>query len=95
VKEAEKLGEELKKMYLDAKELTDVNDQRAVREAVEAIFRAGDMFDEAIKTLNKQVAQEESDAEAAKVKEKGKKEASLYGLSLAAEEEEAAAAAAN
>ena len=59
VKESEQIGNDLKKMYLDAKSLTNVNDTRPVREAVEAIFRAADLFDEATKTLNKQHQQEE------------------------------------
>lgn len=90
VKEAEKLGNELKKTYLDAKAICTVNDSRPVREFVESIFRASDMADEAIKTLNKQVMQEESEAEAAKIKgEKGKKSSSFKGLSLIASEEQA------
>jgi hypothetical protein len=84
VKEAEKLGNELKKTYLDAKAICTVNDSRPVREFVEAIFRAGDMADEAIKTLNKQVMQEESEEEAAKIKTK--KSSSFRGLSLIASE---------
>jgi hypothetical protein len=87
VKEAEKLGNDLKKMYLDAKSLTQVNDTRAVREAVESIFRAADMFDEATKALNKQHQQEESEAEAAKVKSENKgKKSSFGGLAVAAGE---------
>ena len=84
VKEAEKLGNELKKTYLDAKAICTVNDSRPVREFIEAIFRAGDMADEAVKTLNKQVMQEESEAEAAKIKTK--KSSSFRGLSLIASE---------
>jgi hypothetical protein len=68
VKEAERLGNELKKTYLDAKSICTVNDSRPVREFVESIFRAGDMADEAVKTLNKQVMQEESEEAAAKVR---------------------------
>jgi hypothetical protein len=87
VKESEQIGNDLKKMYLDAKSLTQVNDTRAVREAVEAIFRAADMFDEATKTLNKQHQQEESEAEAAKVKSENKgKKSSFGGLAVAAGE---------
>lgn len=85
LKQSESLGNDLKKMYLDAKSLTDVNDTRPVREAVEAIFRAADMFDEATKTLNKQHQQEESEAAAQEIKAKGKKSA-LAGLALAASE---------
>jgi hypothetical protein len=86
VKEAEQIGNDLKKMYLDAKSLTAVNDTRPVREAVEAIFRAADMFDEATKTLNKQDQQEKSEAEAAEIKAKNKKSA-FEGLALAASAE--------
>jgi hypothetical protein len=85
VKESETIGNDLKKMYLDAKSLTQVNDTRAVREAVEAIFRAADMFDEATKALNKQHQQEESEAAAAEIKAKNKK-SSLGGLAVAAGE---------
>lgn len=87
VKQSETLGNDLKKMYLDAKSLTTVNDTRAVREAVESIFRAADMFDEATKALNKQHQQEESEAAAAEVREKSKgKKSSLNDLALAAAE---------
>jgi hypothetical protein len=87
VKQSEQLGNDLKKMYLEAKSLTQVNDTRAVREAVEAIFRAADMFDEATKALNKQHQQEESEAAAAEIKEKNKgKKSSFDGLALAAAE---------
>jgi hypothetical protein len=86
LKESERFGNELKKMYLDAKSLTQVNDTRPVREAVEAIFRAADMFDEATKTLNKQDQQEKNEAEAAEIKAKNKKSSSLGGLALAASE---------
>jgi hypothetical protein len=85
VKESETIGNDLKKMYLDAKSLTQVNDTRAVREAVESIFRAADMFDEATKALNKQHQQEESEAAAAEIKDKNKgKKSSFEGLALAA-----------
>jgi hypothetical protein len=85
VKEAERLGTDLKKMYLDAKSLTGVNDTRAVREAVEGIFHAADRFDEAAKVLNKQQQQEESEAEAQEMKAKNKK-SSFGGLAVAAGE---------
>jgi len=88
VKEAERLGETLKRMYLDAKPLVQTNSSRPVREAVEAIFRAGDMFDEAVKVLNKQEIQEESAAEAEKIKDakgsKGKQSSVFGGLKLVA-----------
>lgn len=88
VKQSEKLGEDLKRTYLEAKSLTSVNDSRPVREAVESIFRAAGMFDEATKTLNKQLMQEEAEQEAAKIKEenKGKKSSLFGGLTIADEE---------
>ena len=86
VKEAERLGQELKQTYLDAKSITTVNDSRPVREFVESIFRAGAMADEAVKTLNKQLQQEESEEAAAKIK-KDKKSSSLKGLALVASAE--------
>jgi hypothetical protein len=85
VKKSESLGNDLKKMYLEAKALTNVNDTRAVREAVEMIFRAADAFDEATKALNKQKQQEESEAEAQEMKAKNKK-SSFGGLAVAAGE---------
>lgn len=85
VKQSEGLGNDLKKMYLDAKGLTGVNDTRAVREAVESIFHAADRFDEATKALNKQHQQEESEAAAQEIKAKNKKSA-VGGLALAAAE---------
>jgi hypothetical protein len=85
VKQSESLGDQLKKMYLEAKGLTSVNDTRPVREAVESIFRSADMFDEATKALNKQQQQEESEAAAQEIKAKNKK-SSYAGLALAAAE---------
>jgi hypothetical protein len=85
VKQAEQLGNDLKKMYLEAKSLTQVNDTRVVREAVESIFRAGDMMDNALKALGKQHEQEENEAAAQEIKAKNKK-SSIQGLSLAAAE---------
>jgi hypothetical protein len=81
VKQAEKLGQDLKAMYLQAKALTSANDSRPVREAVEAIFAAGNMFDEAVKVFAKQLSQEEQEEQAAKIK--GKK-SSFLGLAVAA-----------
>jgi hypothetical protein len=86
VKKSEALGNDLKRMYLEAKALTNVNDTRAVREAVEMIFRAGDAFNEATKALNKQNQQEESEAEAQEMKAKNKKSSSFGGLAVAAGE---------
>src|SRR5271157_2953455 len=82
VKQSETIGNDLKKMYLDAKALTSVNDSRPVREAVEGIFRAADMFDAATKTLAKQDQQEKSEAEAAEIKAKSTKKSSFEGLAL-------------
>jgi hypothetical protein len=86
VKQAETLGNDLKKMYLDAKSLTQVNDTRVVREAVESIFRAADLMDGALKALGKQHEQEENEAAAQEIKAKNKKSSSIQGLSLAAAE---------
>lgn len=87
VKEAERLGQTLKQMYLDAKPLTEANSSRPVREAVEAIFRAGDMFNEATKTLNKQLMQEEEAEQAEKIRTKNEKKSSAFGgLKLVAAE---------
>jgi hypothetical protein len=85
VKQAEQLGNDLKKMYLEAKSLTQVNDTRVVREAVESIFRAGDMMDNALKALGKQHEQEENEAAAQEIKAKNKK-SNVGGLALAAAE---------
>ena len=87
LKKAESIAEKLKGMYLDAKEITEANDSRPVREAVEAIYRAYDMLGLAAKVLGKQQMQEDAEAEAIKVKEKGKKKGSLLdSLVLAAAE---------
>ena len=86
VKQSETLGNDLKKMYLDAKSLTQVNDTRVVREAVEAIFRAADLMGGALKALGKQHEQEESEAAAQEIKAKNKKSSIAGGLSLAAAE---------
>lgn len=87
VKEAEGLGNDLKKMYLDAKSITTVNDSRPVREAVESIFRAAKQLEEATKVLNKQHMQEEAEEKAAQIKSEQKKKSSEYGgLSFAAAE---------
>ena len=87
VKESEKFGADLKRIYLEAKPLTNVNDTRPVREAVEAIFRAADLFNEATKVLSKQQAQVESEEAAAKIKAENKgKKSSFLGLAVAASE---------
>ena len=87
LKKVEKLADQLKNAYLDAKEITEANDSRPVREAVEAIYRAYDMLGLAAKVLGKQQMQEDAEEEAIKVKEKGKKKGSLLdSLALAAAE---------
>jgi len=86
VKTVEKLGDQLKALYLEAKPITQVLDSRPVREAVESIFRAYDMMGEAAKLLSKQHMQEEAEAKATEVKEKNKKSSLLMGLSIAGEE---------
>jgi hypothetical protein len=85
LKKSESLGNDLKMMYLEAKSLTQINDTRAVREAVESIFRAGDMMDNALKALGKQHEQEENEAAAQEIKAKNKK-SNVGGLALAAAE---------
>lgn len=87
VREAEGFGEQLKKMYLDAKSITSVNDSRPVREAVESIFRAAKQLEAAVSVLNKQQMQEAAEEEAAKIKSEQKKKSSEFGgLSFAAGE---------
>jgi hypothetical protein len=87
LKEAERFGSDLKRLYLDAKPLVSVNGTRSVREAVEAIFRAADLFNEATKTLSKQQQQEESEEAVTKIKAENKgKKSSFLGLSVAASE---------
>jgi len=88
LKQVEKLAERLKEMYLDAKEVTEANDSRPVREAVEAIYRAYDLLGQAAKVLGKQQMQEQAEEDAVKQKEKGKKKKGslLDDLSLAAAE---------
>ena len=91
LKTVERLGDNLKSLYFEAKPVTEVLDSRPVREAVEAIYRAYDMMGEAGKVLNKQRMQEDAEEKAFEVKEKnkGKKSSILAGLNLAAEEYDA------
>ena len=87
VKQSEKLGQDLRNLYLEAKSLTNVNDTRPVREAVESIFQAANLFNDATKTLNKQLMQEQQTEEAIKIKENNsKKKSSFGGLAIASEE---------
>ena len=89
LKTVEKLGNELKSLYFEAKPVTEVLDSRPVREAVEAIYRAYDLMGEAAKVLNKQHMQEQAEEQATEIKNKGKKSSSmLFGLALAADEED-------
>jgi hypothetical protein len=83
VKLAERMGTDLKRLYLEAKPLTNVNDQRPVREAVEGIFRAADGFDGATKLLVKQLTQEEGEA---KAQEESTKKKAVASLNIAAED---------
>jgi len=86
VKMVERLGDQLKALYLEAKPVTQVLDSRPVREAVESVYRAYDMMGEAAKVLNKLNMQEESEAAALEVKDKNKKGSLLDSLILAGEE---------
>jgi hypothetical protein len=86
VKLSERVGEQLKALFFEAKPITNANDSRLVRDAVDSIFGAYEMMGNATKVLNKQVMQEEAEQAAIEIKEKNKKAASLFGLSLAAEE---------
>lgn len=89
VKMVERLADQLKALYLEAKPVTTVLDSRPVREAVESVYRAYDMLGEAAKVLNKLNMQEEQEAAALEVKDKNKKKSSvLFGLTLAANDEE-------
>ena len=72
LKKVEKAGDDLKALYLEIKKVTKTLDSRPVREAVESVYRAYDMFGEAAKVLNKQKMQEEAEAQALEVKEKNK-----------------------
>ena len=86
---AKGMGDKLKSLYLEAKPITEINDSRPVREAVEGIYKAMAMFDEATKVLGKMKAQEEAEEAAVAAQEKAKKKSSLFmGLKLAAEDEE-------
>jgi hypothetical protein len=88
VKLTERMGEQLKALYLEAKPATEVLDSRPVREAIEAIYRAYDMMGEAAKVLNKLYMQEQAEEQATAVKEKNKKSSLLGGLTIASEDED-------
>jgi hypothetical protein len=90
LKLVERLENELKRLYFEAKPVTEALGSRPVREGVEAIYRAYNLLGEASKALNKQRMQEEAEEQALEVKDKNKKKSSsvLFGLALAAEDEE-------
>jgi hypothetical protein len=83
LKAATDAQEKLKALYLECKQLTEANNTRPVRGAVELVYAAYSAFDEAVKVFNKQLMQEEQEAEAAEIVEK-KKKSSWGGLSLVA-----------
>jgi hypothetical protein len=83
LKAAQDAQEKLKALYLDCKPLTEANNTRAVRAAVELVYAAYSAFDETVKCFNKQLMQEEQEAEAQEIAEK-KKKSSWGGLVAAA-----------
>jgi hypothetical protein len=89
LKSCEDAKEELKKLYLELKPVSKVNDVAAVRNAIEAIWSASVLFDDACKAFNKMIMADEAEEEAVKA---SKKEASipeepkLGGLVLASAE---------
>lgn len=89
VKKAEGYANQLRNLYLEAKQIASVNETRPVRDALETIYAASVKMGEAIKTLANQARQEEDEKEAQRLDDK-KKEASVSfgGLVLASEEEE-------
>lgn len=86
LKAAQDAQEKLKALYLDCKQLTEANNTRSVRAAVELVYAAFSAFDEAVKTFSKQQVQEDQEAEAQAITEK-KKKSSWGGLSIAASTE--------
>jgi hypothetical protein len=88
LKLAESGAEKLKALYLELKPILSVNDTRAVRNAVEGVYQAMAMFEEAQKVLSKQDKQEEAIDILAESQKKPKKSALLSNLITAAEEEE-------
>jgi len=85
LKAAQDAQEKLKGLYLECKQLTEANNTRSVRGAVELVYAAYSAFDEAVKTFNKQLMQEEQEAEAQAIQDK-KKKSSYGGLAIAAAE---------
>jgi hypothetical protein len=85
LKDAQAAQEKLKALYLDCKALTEANNTRPVREAVELVYAAFSAFDEAVKVFNKQQMQEEEEEKATEIEAK-KKKSSWGGLSVAAGE---------
>jgi hypothetical protein len=76
LKICEDTQEELKKLYLDLKPVAKVNDVAAVRNAIEAVYSAGILFDDAAKAFNKMIMAEEAEEEAVSASKKESKEAS-------------------
>ena len=72
---AAELAVRLKGLFLDAKPITQVNEARAVREAVDSIFIASQKLGEAEKLLAKQAKQEEATEAAQEAALKPKKSA--------------------
>lgn len=85
LKDAEAAQEKLKALYLDVKPLTQANNTRDVRIAVESVYAAYSAFDAAVKILNKQQMQEEDEKKAQEEQAK-KKKSSFKGLAVAAAE---------
>jgi hypothetical protein len=85
LKACEDAKEDLKKLYLDLKHVCKVNDVAAVRNAIESVWSAATLFDDAAKAFNKMIMAEEAEEEATKAsKKESSKEASFGGLVLAA-----------
>lgn len=89
IKLCESTEEKLKALYLEAKVITQSNETRPVRDAVESIYHAMAQFGEAAKVLSKQLQLEEQEEEATKAVEAKKKSSRrLASLNIAAAEDE-------
>ncbi len=93
LKACEEAEGKLKDMYLDLKSVASSNNVAAVRNAVEAVYTASVLFDDAKKAFNKLLMAEEAKEEAEKASKKESKEASaldisspLFALNIAAAE---------
>jgi hypothetical protein len=91
LKACESAEEDLKKLYLDLKTIASVNNVAAVRNAVEAVYSASTLFDDAKKAFNKMMMAEEAEEkaeDAAKKKEASALDISspLFALNIAAAE---------